>query len=333
MARPLRLNYDGAVYHVTARGNARGDVFFTDRDRERYLYSLEESIERYGARLYLFCLMTNHVHLVLETPRGNLSALMQRLNTAYTVWFNRMHRRSGHLFQGRYRASVVEEDGYILKLSRYVHLNPVFVVEHKAKSVRERVDILRSYIWSSYASYIGLRKRFPFVTYGSVLTMMGRSKKQQMSTYRRFVEGGISDIDSAFIADKQASCLCIGSADCRENIVARYDRLADDNPHEEDLYFQREEACYTVGRVLAALSEVFDMEQEEMLARRRDSWLRALACRSLQVYCRLPQRAIGQTLGIGSGAAVSKQLRLLAEEMKHSNDLQFWWEQIKWKLG
>ena len=89
MARPLRLSYEGAVYHITTRGNARGNLFETDADRERYLFSLAESLQRYDVRLYLFSLMTNHIHLVLETPRANLSQFMQRLQTAYTVWFNR----------------------------------------------------------------------------------------------------------------------------------------------------------------------------------------------------------------------------------------------------
>ncbi len=93
MARPLRLTYEGAVYHITARGNAQNDIFETDADRERYLFSLAESLQRYDVRCYLFCLMTNHVHLVLETPKGNLSPFMQRLQTAYTVWFSRKHQR------------------------------------------------------------------------------------------------------------------------------------------------------------------------------------------------------------------------------------------------
>jgi len=219
MARALRLTYDGAVYHVTARGNARGDIFETDADRERYLCSMAESLQRYDVRLYLFCLMTNHVHLVLETPRGNLSQFMQRLQTAYTVWFNRKHQRSGHLFQGRYGASVVSEDEYILKLSRYVHLNPVFIGHHAEKSGRERIGILRSYAWSSYRSYVGLAKPLEFVTYKPVLAMMDTHQKQQASLYRRFVESGIRDIDAAFIDAKRRSRFCIGSAEYLEKVA------------------------------------------------------------------------------------------------------------------
>ena len=126
MARPQRIEYEGAVYHVTARGNDRRAIFRDDADREHFLRALAESVERFEVRLYLFCLMTNHFHLVVETPRANLGRFMHRLQTAHTVYFNRRHRRCGHLMQGRYGARLVEKDAYILRLSRYVHLNPVF---------------------------------------------------------------------------------------------------------------------------------------------------------------------------------------------------------------
>ena len=101
MARPVRIEYEGSVYHVTIRGNNRNAIFAEDSDRERFLADLEESVQRFDVRLYLFCLMTNHVHLVLETPRANLSSFMHRLQTAYTVYFSHRHHQSGHLMQGR----------------------------------------------------------------------------------------------------------------------------------------------------------------------------------------------------------------------------------------
>jgi REP element-mobilizing transposase RayT len=332
MARPLRLCFDGAVYHVTARGNAQCDIFRTEQDRQRYLLVLEESVVRYGARLYLFCLMANHVHLVLETPSGNLSALMQRMHTAYTVWFNRKHHRHGHLFQGRYGASVVQEDAYILKLSRYVHLNPVFIAEHEHKPRWERVKVLQHYPWSSYPSYVGLHERFPFVSYEPVLQMMGHSRKQQVAAYRRFVEEGIRHIDAAFIEDKQATRLCIGSAGYREQVIEAYESQAQENDHLEDIYFQRQQANYSVDGVLGVLCSVFGISRSELLARRRNSWLRAFACRSLQVYCRLSLREIGQVLGIGSGVAVSKQLKHLAETLPNDQELRSTWVAIEKEL-
>ena len=126
MARTQRIEYEGAVYHVTARGNERREIFRDDADREHFLRVLDESVGRFEVRLYLFCLMANHLHLVVETPRANLGRFMHRLQTAYTIHFNLRHCRSGHLMQGRYGAKLVEKDAYLLRLSRYVHLNPVF---------------------------------------------------------------------------------------------------------------------------------------------------------------------------------------------------------------
>ena len=137
MPRQLRVQFPGAIYHVTIRGNGRDDIFVNDHDRERFLRRLAESLETYGVRLYLFCLMSNHVHLVLETPRGNLSRFMQSVETGYTVYYNFRHNRTGHVLQGRYGAKLVEGNEYLLNLSRYVHLNPVFIDKIKNLSLKK----------------------------------------------------------------------------------------------------------------------------------------------------------------------------------------------------
>ena len=125
MGRPLRISFPGAFYHVTSRGNERRSIYQTNRDFEKFIGYLESATERYGARIHCFCLMTNHYHLLLETPRGNLQAILHHLNTGYTNYFNTKKKRVGHLFQGRYKAILVEKDHYALELSRYIHLNPV----------------------------------------------------------------------------------------------------------------------------------------------------------------------------------------------------------------
>ena len=125
MARPLRIEYPGALYHVTSRGNEQKDVFKSQRDREKFLSYVESAVVRYGAVVHIWCLMSNHYHLLLETPSGNLSQIMRHINGAYTTYFNVKRKRAGHLFQGRYKAILVEVDAYALELLRYVHLNPV----------------------------------------------------------------------------------------------------------------------------------------------------------------------------------------------------------------
>lgn len=147
MARPLRIEYPGAFYHVTARGNEQKDIFKSRADREQFLTYLETTAERYGAVVHAYCLMDNHYHLFLETPAGNLAQIMRHVGGAYTIYFNAKRKRAGHLFQGRYKAILVDKDVYALELSRYIHLNPVRA---------GIVDQPEKYAWSSYRSYIGL---------------------------------------------------------------------------------------------------------------------------------------------------------------------------------
>ena len=125
MARPLRIELAGGLYHVMSRGNDRRAIVRDDADRQRRLDWLERTVQTYGWRLHAFALMTNHEHLFLETPEPNLSAGMHLLNSSYTGYFNLRHRRAGHLFQGRFKAHLVEEEGYFTEISRYIHLNPV----------------------------------------------------------------------------------------------------------------------------------------------------------------------------------------------------------------
>ena len=125
MARPLRIQYDGAVYHVTSRGNARKAIFQDDKDRELFLGTLYRVNKRYNWLCHAYCLMNNHYHLIIETPDGNLSQGMRQLNGVYTQTYNTRHRRVGHILQGRYKAILIQKDSHLLEVSRYVVLNPV----------------------------------------------------------------------------------------------------------------------------------------------------------------------------------------------------------------
>ena len=137
MARKLRVEYKGAIYHVTCRmlGNARSKLFIDAADRMRFLDSLAERVKQYNIRLYMYVLMNNHFHLVFETPEGNCSKFMHSLSTSYTVYYNLRHNRHGHLFDGRYKSKLVDGDEYLLSLSRYVHLNPVKVLSRRNVTV------------------------------------------------------------------------------------------------------------------------------------------------------------------------------------------------------
>ena len=146
MARPLRLEFPGALYHVTSRGDRREPIYEGDADRHAFLRTLDEVCDTYNWVCHAYCLMGNHYHLVIETPEGNLSKGMRQLNGVYTQTFNRLHCRVGHVFQGRYKAILVEKEGYLLELARYVVLNPV-----RAGIVKTPLE----WLWSSYRATLG----------------------------------------------------------------------------------------------------------------------------------------------------------------------------------
>ena len=181
MARPLRLEYSGAPYHVTSRGNRREVIYEADADRESFLSTLSSVCERFNWRCHAYCLMTNHYHLLFETPDANLSRGIRQLNGVYSQYFNRYHKRVGHVFQGRYRAILIEKQSYLLELARYVVLNPV-----RTEMVGRAFD----WRWSSYRSTAGLVEKPPFLTMDWLLMQFYGSHLDAMQGYRKFVSEG-----------------------------------------------------------------------------------------------------------------------------------------------
>ena len=182
MARPLRIEYPGAVYHVTSRGNEKKPVFKDDADRQNFLNTLQHVNKRYNWICHAYCLMTNHYHLLIETPDGNLALGMRQLNGVYTQLFNKFHGRSGHLFQGRYKAILIQKDSHLLEVCRYVVLNPV-----RARMV-EKLD---EWKWSSYLATAGRGKPHASLTTDWVLSQFSGKRGKAEQKYREFVSWGI----------------------------------------------------------------------------------------------------------------------------------------------
>ena len=179
MARPLRVEYPGAFYHVMHRGNAGEDIFKSKRDREIFLEYFAKAVERFGIKIHTYCLMTNHYHMLIETPQPNLSQAIKWINVSYATYFNRKRRRSGHLFQGRFKSILVDADEYLKPLSRYIHLNPL-----RAKIV----NVLSEYRWSSYPAFIGKIKSPDWLETDWLLSIFDRKRKLAAKSYQNFVE-------------------------------------------------------------------------------------------------------------------------------------------------
>jgi len=322
MARQLRVQYKGAIYHVTARSNGEDDLFGDDIDRKYLLSHLSEEVETHGVRLYQFCLMSNHCHLVVETPRANVDRFMHGVLTGYGVYFNRRHRRHGHVTQGRYGAKLVEGDEYLLRLSRYVHLNPVKIAKMAAVAPKEKVACLREYSWSSYRGYIGAGERNKFVEYGPMLGLMGCAKARRMAEYRRFVEANVVGDDEEFLSDMARSSRAIGSEKFLEWVDDRYDELLGKRKGKEDASFRRTSRRQSPDAILSAVAKFGGVKKEELSIRRRDSALRAVASLMLCRYGGLTQRHAASILGLKTGVAVSCQLKRLKTLIESAPHLQ-----------
>jgi putative transposase len=185
MARPLRVEFPGGLYHVTARGNGRLAVFIDDSDRERFLAVLASVVARYHVLCHAYCLMGNHYHLLLETPEANLSRAMRQLNGVYSQGFNRCHRRSGHVFEGRFHAQVVDKESYLRVVCRYIVLNPVRagLVVHPCQ-----------WPWSSYAATAGEQPVPTFLSVDWVLALGDTLERAEAERrYRQFVAAGLAE--------------------------------------------------------------------------------------------------------------------------------------------
>jgi putative transposase len=212
MARPLRIELAGGLNHLTARGNERRPIYKDARDREHFLELLAELPARFGSVLHAYVLMDNHYHLVIETPEPNLSRIGQWINVSYGVWYNHRHGRTGHLFRGRFKSHVIEEDGGLMEVSRYVHLNPVRVgkfglskgeqrrqrsasaMSRDAHWIKSRIQWLRNYRWSSYPVYQGIRSAPDWLRTEGLLGRCGKATRaKQHAAMKEYVEQPIRE--------------------------------------------------------------------------------------------------------------------------------------------
>jgi putative transposase len=208
MSRPLRLEFAGALYHVTSRGNERKTIYHQEDDFDLFLKILSDVCEQFNWVIHAYCLMTNHYHLLVETPDANLSKGMRQLNGVFTQSINRKHHRVGHLFQGRYKAILVDKDAYLLELCRYIILNPV-----RARMV----DSPSEWLWSSWHNMVGSKTSPPWLATDALLQLFSFNRKQAIREYVQFVEEG----RNATIWDNLQHQVFLGD----DNFVEKYQPL------------------------------------------------------------------------------------------------------------
>ncbi len=193
MARPIRIEFPHALYHVMSRGNGGDIIFSADEERQHFLDLLTELITLYDAICYAYCLMDDHYHLLIETPKANLSQIMRGLNGRYTRFFNKTHQRMGHVFQGRYNSIIVQKDSYLLELSRYIVLNPVRA---------GKVNTPKNYNWSSYRATAGRCPCPNWLAAGNLLNLFDNQKATATRLYKTYVKQGINQPFSGKISQQ-----------------------------------------------------------------------------------------------------------------------------------
>lgn len=321
MARPLRIEYPNAHYHVTCRGNDRRNIFRDDDDRRAFLDRLRKSLDIYEVRLHCYVLMNNHFHLVAQTPRANLSEFMRHFNVAYTSFFNRRHRRTGHLYQGRFKAILVQPDAWLLGLSRHVHMNPVRTRQRKRKDVPDQVRQLWQYRWSSLGGYVSARRREPWIHYDGVLSRTGHSRRR----YGRFVQDGLEQGAPSPWKELRGQVI-LGDDRFWTSARERWASLAgnSDKPALPSPATRMEPA-----RITAEAARYFDLAPERLQRKRgrcRDQ--RGLLMEMLYRYGGMTQQAIGAHLGGLDYTAVSHERRRARERMAQNEVMANWWHEL-----
>lgn len=314
MARSLRINYPGALYHVTCRGNEQKPIYRNESDYSMFLAYLQKSLETYQTILHTYVLMTNHFHLLVEVPHENLSAFMKHLNVSYTAYFNRYHQRVGHLYQGRFKAIVVEADAYLLELSRYIHLNPIRLKRYEKVSFEKKLEILRAYRWSSLVGYVKLRHREPYVTYDRVLGYIGGNKEQKHRAYARFVEEG-AEKGVERPLEKTVGQVILG----KEPFLNKIKKAFQNGRNREQPSLR---AIHRISpeRVIREVCRILYLD-EEAISHRGGGWQRSFLMECLYRYSGLTQKEIGERMGGVGYSRVSRARGDLRRRMKERPEI------------
>lgn len=303
MARSYRLQGENCFYHITSRGDDRKKIFLSDFDFEKFLEYVEVAKDKYNFHFYAYCLMSNHYHLFLETIHPNLSKIMQYINTAYTVYYNKKRNKTGHLFQGRYKSIMVDEDSYFLELTRYIHLNPV-----RAKIV----ELPQNYKWSSYNGYIK-HKTDKYIDYSELDSYLG----MESANYKDFVISSINRRDS--LLDKVYAGSFLGGKDFVTDKIAEFksEIEAGDFAHKRKL-----KSDVFIEDIIKTVGSTFKKPKIEVTGKKNSqSDIRKIAIYIAKRITPLTNKQIGDHFNI-SDSAIGKADKKVAGLLKEDKRLK-----------
>jgi len=295
MPRPTRIQYENAFYHVMNRGKGHQTIFHDKNYYDAFLNTLKESHNRFDAIIHCYCLMNNHYHLVIETPRANLDRIMRHINGIYTQRYNRLKKTDGPLFRGRYKAILVDKDAYLLQLSRYIHQNPIEI-----KGAKPKLD---NYTWSSYPAYIAKTAPPQWLERDTIYQLLGQ--RQRYTGYRAFVAEGIDDELKKFY-NKGNIAAVLGNSLFKKSILKKNRSI---NTQSIKRVLQARPSAQTIISVVATVFKLKESQlQQSSDTRRVRNDARKIAIYYCQYVGDMPLNRIADTFGLSHTGSVSRIL-------------------------
>lgn len=305
MARPYRIQFEGAISHVSVRGIPRKKMFKDETDFVRVMQMLADAADKHEVTIHSFCATDNQIDLLMETPKGNSSSFLQGFQTAYAQYYRQRYKAKGSLVRDRFRSRIVEA-AYLLPMSRLIHMQAVKLGDIKG-TIAEKRKALRAYKWSSYRSFVGIGKPLAFVETKSVLKGLKGSGKE--ARYREYVETGLKENDAALALALKKSQLAVGSDAFVEKIVKDHTRFVNGHkPAHLKVYGQRSGGVAKT-KVVDAVCKVLKVEKDLLFQQRKNVLYRPTAAYMLYRHSKMSQNQIASFLKLSSGAAVSLQIR------------------------
>ena len=305
MARPLRLAFENACYHITSRGMRKENIFYDDEDKSVFLEKLNETFNKYSIVCYAYCLMDSHYHLFIKTPRANISQAMHYLNTSYTNWFKAEREITGSILQGRYKSILVDEDSYGIVISAYIHLNPL-----RAGIVED----LREYKWSSYLNYVKNNKRLVHsLDTDFILKQFSEDLKQARRLYRRYVRENKKSKDPL---NDTFRGIVLGSREYVEDIVDKISKLGTRREIPETRRISRK----TFDEIMNAIERKYQVEKEAILEKKKGNVYRKLSMYLIKKHTDLKLEQIGDIYGMDY-TAVSQSCGRFQREISGNKSL------------